>query len=201
MSDYSAINELIKLFARIPGIGPKSAERITFYLLQANKEYVHDLADAVKNVREKVKNCVICGNYTEDEQCFICRDGKRDHTKICVVEEPKDLLVIERLKIYNGLYHILFGVISPIHGVGPDDLNIRDLIIRIDENDKEIEEVIIATNPTSEGDTTAFYLSKLLKDKNLKVTRIAYGVPVGANLDYTDLVTLTRSFLDRKIFD
>lgn len=198
---HSPIEELIRLFSRIPGIGPKSAERITFYLLQSNKEYVNDLSDAIRYVKEKIRNCIVCGNYTETNICEICTDDKRDHKKICVVEEPKDLLVIEKLKIYKGLYHILFGVISPIHGVGPDDLNIKNLINRINNSIEEINEIIIATNPTSEGDTTAFYISKLIKDKNIKMTRIAYGIPVGANLDYTDLVTLTRSFMDRKKFE
>ncbi len=198
---HSPIEELIRLFSRIPGIGPKSAERITFYLLQSNKEYVNDLSDAIRYVKEKMHNCTVCGNYTEINICEICTDAKRDHKKICVVEEPKDLLVIEKLKIYKGLYHILFGVISPIHGVGPDDLNIKNLINRINNSKEDINEIIIATNPTSEGDTTAFYISKLLKDKNIKMTRIAYGIPVGSNLDYTDLVTLTRSFMDRKNFE
>ncbi|MBU1077960.1 MAG: recombination mediator RecR [Spirochaetes bacterium] len=201
MSSYSSIEELIRLFSRIPGIGPKSAERITYFLLQSNKEYVNSLADAIKVIKQKIKNCRICGNYTETDICDICADHKRDKHKICVVEEPKDLMVIERLKIYNGLYHILFGVISPIHGVGPDDLNIRPFIQRVKSSEDNIDEIIVATNPTSEGDTTAFYISKLLKDQKIRITRIAYGIPVGANIDYTDIVTLTRSFLDRKVFE
>ncbi len=201
MSGYSYIDKLIKLFSRIPGIGPKSAERITFFLLQSDTEYVNNLSDTIKNVKLKIKNCKICGNYTEKNTCDICTSPKRDVKKICVVEEPKDLLVLEKLKIYNGLYHILFGVISPINGVGPDDLKIKSLIDRVKNARQEPEEIILATNPTSEGDTTAFYISKLLKPYNIKMTRLAYGIPVGANIDYTDIVTLTRSFMDRKVFD
>lgn len=201
MSGYSSIEQLIKLFSRIPGIGPKSAERITFFLLQSKSEYVNDLSDAIKYVKQKIKNCNICGNYTEEATCDICRNQKRDRKKICIVEEPKDLLVFEKLKVYKGLYHILFGVISPINGVGPDNLNIKSLIDRVKNAVEPIEEVILATNPTSEGDTTAFYISRLLQGNNIKMTRLAYGIPVGANIDYTDLVTLTLSFIDRKIFD
>ncbi len=201
MSGYSYIDKLIKLFSRIPGIGPKSAERITFFLLQSDTEYVNNLSDTIKNVKLKIKNCKICGNYTEENTCDICTSPKRDVKKICVVEEPKDLLVLEKLKIYNGLYHILFGVISPINGVGPDDLKIKSLIDRVKNSGQGPEEIILATNPTSEGDTTAFYISKLLKPYNIKMTRLAYGIPVGANIDYTDIVTLTSSFMDRKVFD
>ena len=203
MSGYSSIEQLIKLFSRIPGIGPKSAERITFFLLQSNTEYVNDLSDAIKFVKQKIKNCKICGNYTEEDTCDICRNPKRDNKKICVVEEPKDLLVLEKLKIYHGLYHVLFGVISPINGVGPDDLNLKSLIDRVAEAEagEEFEEIILATNPTSEGDTTAFYISKLLKKQNIKMTRLAYGMPVGASIDYTDMITLARSFMDRKDFE
>ena len=200
MSGYSSIEQLIKLFSRIPGIGPKSAERITFYLLQSKPEYVNDLAEAIKYVKLKIKNCEICGNYTEEEKCDICKDEKRDKKKICVIEEPKDLLVIEKLKIFNGLYHILFGAISPINGIGPDNLSINSLIKRIKNSHEPIEEIIMATNPTSEGDTTAFYIAKLLKEYNMKITRLAYGIPIGANIDYTDLITLARSFMDRKSF-
>jgi len=156
MSDYSSIDTLIKLFSRIPGIGPKSAERITFFLLQSPAGYVNDLSEGIKTVKQKIKNCRICGNYTEQEICHICRNGKRNNKKICVVEEPKDLLVIEKLSLYKGVYHILFGAISPINGIGPDDLNISTLIDRVKGSKEKIEEIILATNPTSEGDTTAY---------------------------------------------
>ncbi len=201
MSGYSSIEQLIKLFSRIPGIGPKSAERITFFLLQSNTVYVSDLSDAIKYVKQKIRNCKICGNYTEEDICDICKNPKRDKKKICVVEEPKDLLVIEKLKIYHGLYHVLFGVISPINGVGPDDLNLKSLIDRVEKAEEKFEEIILATNPTSEGDTTAFYIARLLKKANIKMTRLAYGMPVGANIDYTDMITLARSFMDRRAFE
>jgi recombination protein RecR len=201
MSGYSYIDQLIKLFSRIPGIGPKSAERITFFLLQSGEEYVHDLSDTIKNVKDKIRNCRVCGNYTDKDICSICSSPKRDQKKICVIEEPKDLLVLEKLRIYNGLYHILFGVISPINGVGPDDIKIKSLVERIKNTRAKPEEIILATNPTSEGDTTAYYISKLLKSFKVKMTRLAYGIPIGANIDYTDVVTLTRSFMDRKVFD
>ncbi len=183
MSGYSYIEQLIRLFSRIPGIGPKSAERITFFLLQSGGEYVNNLSNTIKDVKDKIKNCKICGNYTEKEICDICSSSKRDRKKICVVEEPKDLLVLEKLKIYDGLYHVLFGVISPINGVGPDNLKIKNLIDRVKNAGEKPEEIILATNPTSEGDTTAFYISKLLTPYKVKMTRLAYGIPVGANND------------------
>jgi recombination protein RecR len=201
MSGPTYIEKLIRLFSRIPGIGPKSAERITFFLLKSRPDYVKDLSATIRNVKEKVKNCRICGNYTEQETCLICSSEKRDKKKICVIEEPGDLIVLEKLKIYSGLYHILFGVISPINGVGPDDLAIKSLIERVKLSRGKLDEIILATNPTSEGDTTAFYISKLLKPYKIKMTRLAYGIPVGANIDYTDVVTLARSFADRKEFD
>lgn len=193
----SSIDDLIKLLSKIPGIGPKSAERITYFFLQATKDYVNNLTETISNVKLKIKPCSICGNYSEQDLCSICSSDARDRTKICVVEEPKDLLTLEKLKIYNGLYHVLFGVISPINGVGPNDLNIQSLVERIKKAQPRIEEVIIATNPTPEGDTTGIYISRLVKD-HAQVTRIAFGIPVGANIDYTDLISLAHSFKDRK---
>ncbi|MDD5067340.1 MAG: recombination mediator RecR, partial [bacterium] len=166
-----------------------------------NRQYVQDLGDSIRQIKDKIKNCSLCGNYTEEELCDICRDENRDKTRICVVEEPRDLIALENLKIYKGRYHILFGVISPINGVGPDDLSIKPLLQRIQDSKEKIEEVIIATNPTPEGDTTAFYLAKLLKSFRVNITRLAYGIPVGAHIDYTDSITLARSFLNRKILE
>lgn len=197
----SIIEELVRLFSRIPGIGPRSAERIVFFLLQTGKEYVDELGEAVRTVKQKVRQCRSCGNYTEADLCDICRDGTRDRTRICVVEEPRDLMAIENLKIFNGIYHILFGVISPINGVGPDDLSIQALIERVKDSRPKIEEVIIATNPTPDGDTTGYYISKLLSPYACSLTRLAYGMPAGAHIDYTDSVTLARSFLNRKLLE
>ncbi len=191
----NSIKKLIKTFSKLPGIGPKSAEKLTFYILNNTEEFAQEFSHQIITVKNKIKNCSICGNYSEDEICPICQDYKRDKFKICVVESPKEIITIEKLNIYNGLYHVLFGVIAPLDGIGPDKLNIKKLIDRLKNNN--IEELIIATNPTPEGDTTAVYLTKILKEFNLNITRLAYGIPVGANIDYTDMVTLTKSFLNR----
>lgn len=197
----SIIEQLIRLFSKMPGIGPKSAERLTFYLLQTNKEYVNELAETIQFMKQKIRHCQLCGNYSEQLLCSLCQDTKRDVSKICVIEEPKDLMAIENLKIYRGRYHILFGVISPINGIGPDDLNIKSLVDRIKNEKETLKEIIMATNPTPEGDTTAYYLSKLIQPYKITITRLAYGIPVGANIDYTDSITLARSFIDRKTIE
>ncbi len=197
----SIIEHLIRLFSKMPGLGPKSAERLTFYLLQTNKEYVNELAETLQFMKQKIRHCQLCGNYSEQVLCSLCQDPKRDVSKICIIEEPKDLIAIENLRIYKGRYHILFGVISPINGIGPDDLNIKSLMDRINSEKETLKEIIMATNPTPEGDTTAYYLSKLIQPYKIAITRLAYGMPVGANIDYTDSITLARSFIDRKTLE
>ncbi len=192
-----SIKDLIKTFSKLPGIGPKSAEKLAFFILNNSSEFAETFAKQLTTVKIKIKNCKICGNYSETDVCPICSNPNRDKSKICIVETPKEVLTIERLNIYNGLYHVLFGVISPLDGIGPEKLNLKSLFNRLSES--EISEIIIATNPTPEGDTTGTYISKKIKNSNseIKITRLAYGIPVGANLDYTDIVTLTKSFLNR----
>ncbi len=196
MNYPESINKLIEYFSSLPGIGPKSAEKLTFFILNAPDNFVNEFSEILRTIKNRIKKCKICGNYSENDVCPICSDPKRDKSLLCVVERPQDIISIEKLNIYNGLYHVLFGVISPLDGIGPDELNLNSLIKRIKE--ENIKELIIATNPTPDGDTTAIYISKLLKDSNIKITRIAYGIPAGAHIDYTDMVTLTRSFLNRQ---
>jgi len=190
------IEKLIKLLEQLPGIGRKTAERLGFHILASSDEYVNSLGNTLNILKNSINRCRICGNYTEHEICEICSDSRRDKTKICVVEDPRDIFIIENLKIYDGLYHTLFGIINPIEGISPDDLNIDSLLKRVEEN--EIKEIIFALSPTAEGETTIMYISKLLKPYNLKTTKLAYGLPVGSNIRYADLVTLARSFISRE---
>lgn len=189
------VQDLIDEFGRLPGIGPKSAQRITFHILQTQTFDVQNLARLLAEVRERVKFCEICGNVTEDTRCAICRDPRRDQTLICVVEEPKDVVAIERTRQFRGLYHVLGGAISPIDGIGPDDLSIAQLLQRLGAGD--IEEVIIATDPNLEGEATSAYLSRLLKSMDIPVSRLASGLPVGGDLEFADEVTLGRAFEGR----
>lgn len=190
------VQELIDELGTLPGIGPKSAQRIAFHILQTESFDVSRLARVLTEVREKVRFCETCGNVTEQEQCSICRDPRRNTATICVVEEAKDVSAIERTREFKGLYHVLGGAISPIHGVGPDDLRIRQLIQRL--ADGTVTEVIIATNPNLEGEATATYLSRLLQQPGLRVSRLASGLPVGGDLEYADEVTLGRAFEGRR---
>jgi recombination protein RecR len=190
------VQELIDELGKLPGIGPKSAQRIAFHILQTESFDVTRLAEVLTEVRDKVRFCAICGNVTEQETCTICRDPRRSHATICVVEEAKDVVAIERTREFRGLYHVLGGAISPIDGVGPDDLSIRALLGRL--NDGEVTEVIIATNPNLEGEATATYLTRLLVYPNLRVSRLASGLPVGGDLEYADEVTLGRAFEGRR---
>jgi len=187
-----AIQDLIDALGRLPGIGPKSAQRIAFHILQADGEVADSLVEAVRTVKERVKFCIECGNVSEEDQCRICRDPRRDGTKICVVEESKDVIAIERTREFRGKYHVLGGAISPIDGIGPDQLRIRELMQRL--ADSSITEIILATDPNLEGEATATYLARLIKPMGISVTRLASGLPVGGDLEYADEVTLGRAF-------
>ncbi|MCU1403440.1 MAG: recombination protein RecR [Microbacteriaceae bacterium] len=193
------VQELIDELGRLPGIGPKSAQRIAFHILQTETFDVTRLAEVLMEVKEKVRFCEICGNVTEQEQCNICRDPRRSPATICVVEEAKDVVAIERTREFKGLYHVLGGAISPIDGVGPDDLRIRQLMQRL--ADGTVTEVIIATDPNLEGEATATYLSRMLMHLDLRVTRLASGLPVGGDLEYADEVTLGRAFEGRRLVE
>jgi recombination protein RecR len=193
------VQDLIDELGRLPGVGPKSAQRIAFHLLQADAVDVNRLVSALVEVKDKVRFCSICGNVAEAEQCRICLDTRRDLTYICVVEEPKDVVAVERTREFRGRYHVLGGAISPIEGIGPDDLRIKELLTRLADGD--VSEVIIATDPNLEGEATATYLARLLRPLGLKVTRLASGLPVGGDLEYADEVTLGRAFEGRRLID
>lgn len=190
------VQDLIDEFGRLPGIGPKSAQRITFHILQTPAFDVSHLAELLRDVREKVRFCEVCGNVSEQDRCSICRDPRRNPALICVVEDAKDVSAIERTREFKGLYHVLGGAISPIAGVGPDDLRIAQLMRRL--ADGTVQEVILATNPNLEGEATATYLSRLLRTLEIAVTRLASGLPVGGDLEYADEVTLGRAFEGRR---
>lgn len=201
----NALEELIQDFSKLPGIGKKSAARIAYYLLQTDEEFNSHLASAVEQIQKKIHRCSICGSFTEQDPCRICTDQSRNRNTICVVEEPQDVISIDGTGAYDGLFHVLNGVISPLDGIGPDQLQFGKLINRIKKD--SITEIIIATNPTEEGDTTALYLSHLLKDiqlsdaegkpKRIRTTRLASGLPVGGDLEYADRITLARSLRGR----
>ncbi|MFB2555364.1 recombination mediator RecR [Herbiconiux liangxiaofengii] len=193
------VQELIDELGRLPGIGPKSAQRIAFHIVQTESFDVSRLAEILTDVREKVHFCQICGNVSEQEKCSICRDPRRSQVSICVVEEAKDVVAIERTREFRGLYHVLGGAISPIDGIGPDNLRIRELMQRL--ADGTVTEVIIATDPNLEGEATATYLSRLLTTLEIRVTRLASGLPVGGDLEYADEVTLGRAFEGRRLVE
>jgi recombination protein RecR len=193
------VQDLIDELGHLPGVGPKGAQRIAFYLLAADPVDVRRLVEALTEVKDKVRFCTICGNVAEQETCRVCRDPRRDLAVICVVEEPKDVVAIERTREFRGRYHILGGAISPIEGVGPDDLRIRELMTRL--ADDTITELIIATDPNLEGEATATYLARLIKPLGIRVTRLASGLPVGGDLEYADEVTLGRAFEGRRLLD
>jgi recombination protein RecR len=191
-----AIQDLIDALGRLPGIGPKSAQRIAFHILQSDSEVASALVDSIRTVKERVKFCIHCGNVSEESECRICRDPRRENLSICVVEESKDVIAIERTREFRGKYHVLGGAISPIDGIGPEQLRIRELMTRL--ADSEITEVILATDPNLEGEATATYLSRLIKPMGIKVSRLASGLPVGGDLEYADEVTLGRAFEGRR---
>jgi recombination protein RecR len=193
------VQNLIDELGRLPGVGPKGAQRIAFYLLAADPADVRNLVAALTEVKDKVRFCTICGNVSEEDQCRVCRDPRRDLSVICVVEEPKDVVAIERTREFRGRYHVLGGAISPIEGVGPDDLRIRELMTRL--ADGTVTELILATDPNLEGEATATYLARLVKPMDLKVTRLASGLPVGGDLEYADEITLGRAFEGRRLLD
>lgn len=186
---------LIELFERLPGIGNKSAQKLAFHILNMNDAQIKYFTDTITNAHEKIHRCEVCCDLTDSERCYICNDDKRDNSVICVVENTKDVMAFERTREYNGLYHVLHGAISPMNNIGPDDITVKHLISRL--SDENIKEIIMATNPTVEGEATAMYISRLIKPLGIKVTRLAYGVPVGADLEYADEVTLTRAIEGR----
>lgn len=190
------VQRLIDELARLPGIGQKSAQRLAFHLLHIEVEDARRLAEAIISMRDQVRLCARCFNVTDSEECTICRDSRRDATSVCVVERAQDIVVVERTQEFRGRYHVLGGSISPIEGIGPDQLRMRELVARVDG--EKIAEVIVATNPTVEGDTTALYLARLLKPLGIKVTRLASGLPVGGDLDYADEITLGRALSGRR---
>ena len=197
VSSYDgAIGRVIDAFSKLPGIGPKGAQRIAFYILSSSDVQTQDLIDAISDLRENVRFCEICGNVCEQSPCVICQDPRRDHTKICVVEEPKDIMSIERTHEYAGVYHVLGGAINPMANVGPADLKIAQLLERL--KDAQVKEVILALDPNIEGEATVTYLARLLEPLGIKVTRLASGLPVGGDLEYADEVTLGRAFAGRQ---
>lgn len=190
-----SLNELINQFSRLPGIGRKTAQRLAFSILEQPPERAKQFAEALINAREKIHFCKVCQCFTDLDVCPICADAQRDGSVICVVEDPKDVMAFERTREYSGVYHVLHGVISPLDNVGPDDLKIKELMSRLSGG--EVKEIIMATNPTVEGEATASYISRLVKPMGIKVTRLAYGVPVGADLEYADEYTLARALEGR----
>ena len=192
------VRQLIDEFARLPGIGPKSASRLTFYLLRAANDQAIELAEALQDLKQRTQFCSVCFNITENDPCLICEDETRDERLLCVVEEPLDVLAIERSRAFNGRYHVLHGAISPVEGIGPEDLKVDELIRRVQQG--AFVEVILATNPTLEGESTALYLQRRLADTGVRLTRLARGLPVGGDLEYTDEITLGRALEGRQEF-
>ncbi|MDR0314695.1 MAG: recombination mediator RecR [Oscillospiraceae bacterium] len=195
--NVAALSKLVEQFERMPGIGHKSAQRMAFYVINMDKEDAKSFASAIEEAHDKILQCKICCNLTQEEVCSLCSNDSRDKSVICVVEDPRDVMAIERTHDYDGTYHVLHGVISPLNGIGPDQLSLKELLSRIGSS--EVKEVILATNPTVEGEATAMYISKLIKPMGVTASRLAYGVPVGASLEYADEVTLSRALEGRRI--
>jgi recombination protein RecR len=194
MATDDSLAKLVKLLTKLPGIGPKSATRLAYYILQSDPGYAERLGHEIQTIQQRIRRCSTCGSYTEQDPCIVCTDSSRERNLVCVVEQPQDVSVVEASGAFRGVYHVLGGVISPIDGVGPDDLTVAALVERCAG---EINEVIIATNPTVEGDTTALYLAKMLEEQGLSVSRLALGLPVGGDLEYADRLTIERSFRGR----
>lgn len=188
------IGKLINEFSKLPGVGAKTAQRYAYKVVNMSREEAKAFSDAIINVKDNVKYCKICGNFSENDVCDVCRIRSKD--TICVVKEPKDVIAIEKLNEYNGVYHVLHGTISPLDGIGPNDINVKGLLARIAEGG--VEEIIMATNPDVEGEATALYISNLIKPLGIKVTRLAHGIPIGTDIEYADEVSLARAFVDRK---
>ena len=195
MAEIEAIAKLVNQLSKLPGVGRKTAQRLAYHIIALPEEQVRELAVAIFNGKKQIHFCPVCGNYTDADLCAICADSNRRRDIVCVVRDPRDVNAMERMREYNGLYHVLHGVISPMDGIGPDDIRIRELLSRL--SDGEIQEVVLATNPDVEGEATAAYISRLIKPMGVKVTRIAHGVPIGGELEYTDEVTLLRAFQGR----
>jgi recombination protein RecR len=192
------VARLIDEFSRLPGIGPKTASRLVFYLLRAPEEQAQALADALRELHERTTFCSVCFNITESDPCLICTDEKRDRSVICVVEEPLDVIAVERTRDYRGLYHVLHGTIAPVEGIGPDELRIAELVRRL-EGMSAVQEVIIATNPNMEGEATAMYIARQVEGRGVRVTRLARGLPMGGDLEYADELTLSRALAGRQV--
>ncbi|MDL2206038.1 recombination mediator RecR [Eubacteriales bacterium OttesenSCG-928-N13] len=196
MAGVEPILRLVNQLSKLPGIGQKSAQRLAYHIISMPEEQVRELATSIFNGKKQVHFCPNCGNYTDTDPCALCSDDTRDKTILCVVKDPRDVAALERMRDYNGQYHVLHGVISPMDGIGPDDIRIRELMSRLAS--EPIEEVVLATNPDIEGEATAAYISRLIKPIGVRVTRIAHGVPVGGDLEYTDEVTLLKAFEGRR---
>lgn len=192
-----ALNKLINELGKLPGIGGKTAQRLAFHILSLSDREAESLAEAIVSAKQNLRYCSVCGNLTDQDKCLICSDASRDQSVICVVETPQDVVAMERIREYKGLYHVLHGAISPAEGIGPNDINLKSLITRLQGND-EVKEIIIATNPNIEGEATAMYISRLLKPAGIRVTRIAHGIPVGGDLEYADEVTLLKAIEGRR---
>lgn len=191
------LNKLINELSKLPGIGGKTAQRLAFHILALEESEATALANSIVNAKRSLHYCSVCGNLTDTDPCEICSDELRDRTKVCVVETPQDVIAMERIREFKGLYHVLHGAISPVEGIGPNDINLKSLITRLQQHD-EIDEIIVATNPNIEGEATAMYIARLLKPSGIKVTRIAHGIPVGGDLEYADEVTLLKAMEGRR---
>ncbi len=192
------VARLIDAFHRLPGVGPKSAQRLTYHLIRMPREQAEELAEAILSVKDRIVLCEVCMNISESAECSICRDSNRDRTRICVVEEPLDVVAVERARAFRGLYHVLHGVISPVNGIGPEELKLRELLERL--RDEEVQEVIVATNPNLEGEATAMYIQRLISPLGVNVTRLARGLPAGADIEYSDDATLAHAMESRSAF-
>ncbi len=196
MSQYAKpLQNLIRELSKLPGIGGKTAQRLAFHILSLDEREANKLAEAITQAKSQMKYCSVCGNLTDMDPCAICSDQSRDRTTICVVEQARDVAAMERMKEYRGLYHVLHGAISPMDGIGPEDIKLKELIIRLQQSD--VQEVILATNPTIEGEATAMYTARLIKPAGIKVSRIAHGIPVGGDLEYADEITLSKAMEGR----